>query len=347
MNNPSDGSAIHDHKTAVGGIPLIVPFAETRIAHPIKIGFDAPEAASDAAVAASFANPVVDFPSHVRVINLGMVLTACAMLLVGGLFMPGGQFSTSWWHTSAGFSGTSIVPTLLNHWQLAVGVVGILVIPFLKTQHRGRLALSLGLSLSALLVVSLLEQQIVGVPLILLPFCGLAAMVTLNAVLRARTLAPDVRYLKHWQIFTGLASITLWLLPAYESIHGTVMRQILIASGGSYLTSAFIFASIAGVMAGVLGMVDGGDGYSPARNVTARFLSSAAIVVMGGCGLVLAAHIGHVSAVEHASTRWFGVGLVWLDLVINACILMAWSGLIERFGGVAAHRHGLPEHGTD
>jgi hypothetical protein len=58
----------------------------------------------------------------------------------------------------------------------------------------------------------------------------------------------------------------------------------------------------------------------------------------------MAARIGHVSAVVEQTSRWFGVGLVWLDLVINGCLLMAWSGLIERFGLVAANRQGITDH---
>ncbi len=347
MKCSSDASVIRGRKTAEANVPLIIPFAQTRIAHPVNVTFDTPDCDIDAVEHARFANPIAAFPAHVRLMNLAMVLLAGAMLLVGGLFMPGNQFATSWWHVSGDGSAVSIFPSLLNHWQVVVGVVGILVIPFLKTQNRGRLALSLSLSLGALLIVSLLEQRTVGVPLVVMPLFGLAAMVILNAVLRARTLDPNVRCLRHWQLFAGLTSAALWSLPAYESIHGVAMRQVLQTAGGSWVTAAFAGASLMGCLAGLISALDGGDKYSPLRNITARFLSSSAIVVMGGCGLVLAAEIGHVSAIMSETTRWFGVGLVWLDLVINGCLLMAWSGLVERFGIVAANRQGLPEHCTE
>jgi len=347
MKQRADSSVIRGRRTSQIDMPLMIPFAETRIAHPIQITFDTPQPEVAAAEIAGFANPVAAFPMHVRLMNLGMILLACSMLLIGGLFMPGSQFATSWWHGHGAGSPAIIFPSLLNHWQIAAGIIGILVVPFLKTHNRGRLALALSLSLGALLIIALLEQKTVGVPLVLMPLFGLAAMVILNAVLRARTLETKVVCLKHWQLFAGLTSAAVWSLPAYESIHGFAMRAILQTAGGPYLTTAFASASMAGLLAGALSAVDGIDKYSPLRNITARFLSSAAIVVMGGCGLVLAARIGHVSAVMQETTRWFGVGLVWLDLVINGCLLMAWSGLIERFGLVAVNRQGLPSHCHD
>ena len=344
MRQTSDKAVIRGRKSIGQEMPLVIPFAETRIRHPIHVTFDSPDPAADSAAMAEFENPVAAFPAHVRVLNLGMILLACAMLLVGGIFMPGSQYATNWWHASGSFSAGAIFPPLLNHWQIAVGLIGFLVIPFLKTEHRGRIALSLSLSLGALLLISLLEQRTVGVPLVLMPLLALVMMVLLNAVLRARTLDPNVRCLKHWQLFAGLGSASLWSLPAYSSLHSVAMRNVLLTVGGSYLVMAFAAASIAGLAAGLISALDGGDRFSPLRNMTARMLSTTAIVVMGGCGLVMAARIGHVSAVVEQTSRWFGVGLVWLDLVINGCLLMAWSGLIERFGLVAANRQGITEH---
>jgi hypothetical protein len=335
---------IRGRKSPGQDAPLMIPFAETRIRHPIKVTFDTPEPASDEITAAAFADPVATFPPHVRVLNFSMILLACAMLLVGGIFMPGSRYATNWWHSSGSFSSQSLFPALLNHWQIAVGLIGFLVVPFLKNEHRGRIALSLSVSLGALLLISLLEQRTIGVPLVLMPLFGLVMMVLLHAVLRARTLEPNVLCLKHWQLFAGLGTAALWSLPAYESFHGGVMHAVLMSVGGPILSLAFAAASISGAMAGIISTIDGGDRFSPIRNMTARILSAAAIVVMGGCGLVMAACIGHVSAVFEQTSRWFGVGLVWLDLVINGCLLMAWSGLVERFGMVAANRRDIPEH---
>ena len=325
-------------------MPLVIPFAETRIRQPVHVNFDSPEPAGERPVTAEFVNPAVAFPAHVRALNFGMMVLACAMLLVGGIFMPGSQYASNWWHAYSTVSPAAIFPALLNHWQIAVGLIGFVVLPFLKTEHRGRLALSLSVSLGALLLISLLEQNTIGVAMIIMPVFGLVMMVILNAVLRARALEPNVQCLKHWQFVAGLGSVALWALPAYESIYGVAMRTVLMTAGGSHLIMAFSAASFAGLSAGLIGVLDSGDRFVSLRNMTARILSTAAIVVMGGCGLVMAVRVGHVSPVVQETPRWFGVGLVWLDLVVSGCLLMAWSGLIERFGLVATNRRGLPEH---
>lgn len=344
MKSQSGVSTIRARKHAANQMPLMIPFAQTRIAHPVKVTFEPPDSEIEPVEHGEFANPVAAFPSHVRLMNLGMVLLAGAMILMGALYMPGKQFATSWWHDSGGGTAAFILPSLLNHWQIVVGVVGILVVPLLKTQNRGRLALGLSVSLGVLLILSILDQRTVGISMVMLPLLGLTAMVILNAVLRARTLDPTIQCLKHWQLFAGLASAAIWSLPAYLSIHGGVMRQMLQTAGGPWVTAAFAGASLSGLAAGLLSTIDSGDKYSPLRNITTRFLSSFAIVVMGGCGLVLAVRLGQVSVVMHETERWFGAGLVWLALVINGCLLMAWSGLVERFGGVAVNRQGLPDH---
>ncbi|MGC8559344.1 MAG: hypothetical protein ACP5O1_01545 [Phycisphaerae bacterium] len=319
-------------------------FAETHIRHPIHVMFDSPEAVAAVATTETFSNPVVAFPPHVRVFNLGMILLGCAMLLIGAIFMPGSQYTSSWWHTSDQFSPASIIPTLLTHWQIAVGLIAPVIVPFLTTERRGRIALSLSLSLGVLLLISLLEQQTIGVTLVLMPLLGMVMMVLLNAVLRARTLAPETPCLKHWQLFAGLGTAALWALPAYESIYSFAMRNILMTVGGKGLVLAFSAASLTGLLAGLISAIDGGEAFSKVRNSTARLCSSAAIVVMGGCGLLMAISMGHVSGAYQGNARWYGVGMVWLDMLINGCLLMAWAGLVERFGLVAANRQDIPHH---
>ncbi len=349
MRNSNVRQVIHRNtlrrNTFTGGqMPLMMSFAETHIRHPIHVMFDSPEAVAAVATTETFSNPVVAFPPHVRVFNLGMILLGCAMLLIGAIFMPGSQYTSSWWHTSDDFSPASVIPTLLTHWQIAVGLIAPIVVPFLTTERRGRISLSLSVSLGVLLLISLLQQHTIGVTLVLMPFFGMVMMVLLNAVLRARTLAPEAACLKHWQLFTGLGAAALWALPAYESIYSFAMRNILMTVGGKGLVLAFSAASLTGLLAGLISAIDGGEVFSKIRNSTARLCSASAIVVMGGCGLLMAISMGHVSGAYQGDTRWFGVGLVWLDLVINGCLLMAWSGLIERFGLVAANRQGITDH---
>lgn len=327
-------------------IPLVIPFAQTRIKHPISVPFDAPspEPAAVAGAEESFAHPVAAFPAHVRVANLSMILLACGMLLVGSLFMPGKQLASNWWHGLARNSAGGFVPALLGHWELLAGAIGLVLVPFLRAANRGRLALNLSLSVGFLLLIAVLEQHAIGAPLVIMPTLGLAMMAILNAILRARTLEPRVNCLRTWQIFAGMGSVVLWSLPTYEVFQDSAIQSILQTAGGNYLWWSFGVASTAGFCAGVLSVIDSGENFSPQRNRIARVFSSTAIVMMSLSGLVLCAQVAQISSVFQESARWFGVGLMWLDLVLTSCVLMAWSGLIERFGLVAVTRQGIPDH---
>ncbi len=257
---------------------------------------------------------------------------AACLLLLGAIFFMPHQFGESgWWSGLKTGSLASVLPGALKFLEIIGAIGGFILIPLFSGDSRGRMMLNISASLTILLILAMLQQHLIGVNLVLLPIAGLLSLAALSAVLQARTLAPQSEVLRTWQMLFSVAVIVMWVLPSVESISDPAFAQIFKAMGGSFLLSTFTFGGIASLLAGVAAIAESQGTFSLAGNRVIRGLILTAFLLISTVGLTTALSISHVLAGPALTKGWFGVGVMWLFMLMTACVILTWAGLTYQF----------------
>ncbi|MGC8625582.1 MAG: hypothetical protein ACP5VQ_10010 [Phycisphaerae bacterium] len=256
---------------------------------------------------------------------------ACLLLLGAIFFMPHQLGESGWWTGLKAGSLASALPGALKFVEIVSAIAGFILIPLFRGDSRGRLMLNISASLIILLILAMLQQHLIGINLVLLPIVGLLALAALSAVLQARTLDPQSEVLQTWQMLFSIAVIVMWVLPSVESVSDPAFAQILNTLGGPILRDIFTLGGIGALLAGVMAISESQGTFSVVGNRVIRGLILAAFLIVSAVGLVAALSISHVLAGPAMTKGWFGVGVMWLFMLMTACVVLTWAGLTHQF----------------
>ena len=334
--NETDGPA--------SAVPPVVPMSDNQAAaaEKLTVSFAEPVAAATAPTVKSQVPPTpvpggsisqapAAMPKWVSWSSVIAAQVACVLLLAATFFMPHQVGETGWWTGLKAGSLASALPGALKFVEIAGAIAGLILIPLFRGDARGRFMLNISASLTILLILAMLQQNLIGINLVLLPIAGLLSLAALSAILQARTLAPKSESLSTWQFMFSIAAIVMWVLPSLESVTDPAFAQIFNAMGGSLLCDVFAAGGICALLAGVLALSDSQGKFSLTINRITRALTFVAFLLISSVGFVSALSISHVMAGPAMTKGWFGVGVMWLFLLITACVILTWAGLTHQF----------------
>lgn len=326
-------------------VPPVVPMSDVQPAAAEKLTVNFAEAvpgatvptAADSAVpptpipGGSLSQASVVMPKWISWASVIAAQAACVLLLAATIFMPHQLGETGWWTGLKAGSLAGALPGALKFAEIAGAIAGLILIPLFRGDARGRFMLNISASLTILLILAMLQQKLIGINLVLLPIAGLLSLAALSAILQARTLAPKSESLSTWQFMFSIAAIVMWVLPSLESVSDPAFAQIFNAIGGSLLRGVFATGGICALLAGVVAISDSQGKFSLTVNRIARAMTFVAFLLISSVGFAAALSISHVMAGPAMTKGWFGVGVMWLFMLITACVILTWAGLTHQF----------------
>lgn len=281
----------------------------------------------------------VEIPKSVSWGSVIAAQAACLILLGAVFFMPHQIGRSGWWTGLKAGSLAFALPGVLKLFEIGAGVAGFVIIPLLRGGERGRLMLNIGLSLTALLILAMLEQKLIGIYLVILPIAGLFSLAALYAVLQARTLSQRTDHLGMWQLVASAGVIVMWLLPTLQGISDPTFGRIFAAMGGFIFQGVFALGGLCALFSGVVAMAESQGVFSLSLNRIARALTVAAFLAISAVGATAALSVSEVLAGPAITKGWFGVGVMWLFMLIIACVVLTWAGLTQQFCRAAVNGH--------
>ncbi len=326
-------------------VPAVVPMSEDTgsITEKLNVNFSDPIPAAETPVqTATGVSPVPTpggtaipaaavMPKWISWTSVIAAQAACVLLLAATFFMPHQLGETGWWTGVKAGSLAATLPGALKFAEIAGAIAGLILIPLFRGDARGRFMLNISASLTILLILAMMQQNLIGINLVLLPIAGLLSLAALSAVMQARTLAPKSEYLGTWQFMFSIAVIVMWVLPSLKSASGPAFVQILNALGGPMLRGIFVIGSISALLAGVVALSESHGKFSLTINRIARALTLVSFLLISTVGFVAALSISHVMSGPAMTKGWFGVGVMWLFMLIIACVILTWAGLTHQF----------------
>jgi hypothetical protein len=325
-------------------VPTVVPMSEGTggSAENLKVIFSEPVPAAEATAPASQSTPPVPtpggtgipapvMPKWVSWTSVVAAQAACVLLLAATFFMPHQLGETGWWTGVKAGSLAATLPGALKFAEIAGAIAGLILIPLFRGDARGRFMLNISASLTILLILAMFQQNLIGINLVLLPIAGLLSLAALSAVMQARTLAPQSESLGTWQFMFSIAVIVMWVLPSLEAVSDPAFSQIFSALGGPILRDVFAIGGISALLAGVVAISESQGKFSLIVNRIVRAMTVVSFLLISTVGFAAALSISHVMAGPAMTKGWFGVGVLWLFMLITACVILTWAGLTHQF----------------
>ena len=277
------------------------------------------------------AETTVAMPRWVSWSSVLAAQAACLLLMGAIFFMPHAVGETGWWTGLKAGSLAGSLPGALKFVEIVGSIAGLVLIPIFRGDARGRLMLNISASLTILLILAMLQQNLIGINLVVLPIAGLLSLAALSAVLHSRTLATKSESLGIWQFLFSLAVIVMWILPSVQAASDPTFSEIFVSIGGPMLRGIFVLGGVCALLAGVVAIAESQGKFSLFINRIARGLTLLAFLLISSVGLATALSISHVMAGPAMTKGWFGVGEMWLFLLITACVMLTWAGLTHQF----------------
>ncbi len=265
---------------------------------------------------------------------------ACLVLMAASLFMPAQNSPTNWWpHLHAG-SLAYAVPGVLHNWELFAAAAGFCLLPFFRGEKRSRLMLNVTFSILALMLLAIIQQNMVGATMIILPTIGFLLLAAMNALLAVHVLHPQSKKLASWQIWTAAAVAIFWAVPAIDSLNDAGLQSIFSVNPtyGHDIAIAFSTGAFAAFGSALLALFVPATGFSRTLSVIARTMSACAAMILLGVGFLISAQVSR-AFYPNVNSQWFGVGLMWAFLLISACGVLLWAGCVQRFALAATNGH--------
>lgn len=275
--------------------------------------------------------PAMSIPRWVSWSSVLAAQAACLLLLGAIFFMPHAVGETGWWTDLKAGSLAGALPGALKFVEIVGSIVGLILIPLFRGDARGRFMLNVSASLTILLILAMLQQNLIGINLVVLPIAGLLSLAALSAVLHSRTLATKSESLGIWQFLFSLAVIVMWILPSIQAASDPTFAEIFVSMGGPILRGIFVLGGVCALLAGVVAIAESQGKFSLLINRIARGLTLMAFLLISFVGLATALSISHVMAGPAMTKGWFGVGVMWLFMLITACVMLTWAGLTHQF----------------
>ena len=187
--------------------------------------------------------------------------------------------------------------------------------------------LNVGFGLMGLLILALLSQYSMGFNLVFMPMLALLSLVFFDTIARFAHVLPQEPNIARWRLATACLVTGVWLLPALASLRGANALLGVRLPDGSFMGHLLTAGCIAGELAGLLGLIACSIPKSKFPLQLARLMG---VVAMMSCSLVALVATLTVSGVLRDDMHWFGVELVWIILLVFGCLMLVWSGMMQR-----------------
>ncbi len=289
-------------------------------AQPLQIPSTVAKAAKPAAVA-KFSR------RRVEAACIGVAELGCMALLGGLYFLPKGIGHSEFMNSVKAGGSLASIPGMLQMAEFVAGGAGLILIPLMASARRGRVLLNVGFGLMGLLILSLLSQYSMGFNLVFMPMLALLSLVFFDTIARFSNVLRQEPNLARWRLATSCLVTGVWLLPALESLRGANALLGVRLPDGSFMGHLLTVGCIAGEVAGLLGLFAYAVPKSKIALPLARLMG---VVAMMSCSLVALVATLTVSGVLRGDMHWFGVELVWIILLVFGCLMLVWSGMMQR-----------------
>ena len=270
----------------------------------------------------------VKFPRRrVEAACIGVAELGCIALLGGLYFLPKGIGHSEFLDSVKTGGSLASIPGMLQMAEFVAGGAGLVLIPLMAGARRGRMLLNVGFGLMGLLILSLLSQYSMGFNLVFMPMLALLSLVFFDTIARFAHVLPQEPNVARWRLATACMVTGVWLLPALGSLRGANALLGVRLPDGSIMGYLLTAGCIAGEVAGLLGLL----AYAiPQSKITLQLARLMGVVAMMSCSLVALVATLTVSGVLRGDMHWFGVELVWIILLVFGCLMLVWSGMMQR-----------------
>ena len=258
---------------------------------------------------------------------IGVAELGCMALLGGLYFLPKGIGHSEFMQQVKTGGSLASIPGMLQMAEFVAGGAGLVLIPLMTGARRGRLLLNVGFGLMGLLILSLLSQYSMGFNLVFMPMLALLSLVFFDTIARFSHVLPQDANVARWRLATACLVTGVWLLPALAVLRGTNVLVGVRLPDGSVMGHLLIAGCIAGEAAGLLGLLGCAN---PKSKITLQLARLMGVVAMMSCSLVAMVATLTVSGVLRGDMHWFGVELVWIILLVFGCLMLVWSGMMQR-----------------
>ena len=258
---------------------------------------------------------------------IGVAELGCVALLSGLYFLPKGIGHSEFMNSVKTGGSLASIPGMLQMAEFVAGGAGLILIPLMAGARRGKVLLNVGFGLMGLLILALLSQYSMGFNLVFMPMLALLSLVFFDTIARFVHVLPQEPNLARWRLATACLVTGVWLLPALASLRGANALLGVRLPDGSFMEHLLTAGCIAGELAGLLGLIACAI---PKSKFTLQLARLMGVVAMMSCSLVALVATLTVSGVLRGDMHWFGVELVWIILLVFGCLMLVWSGMMQR-----------------
>jgi hypothetical protein len=229
--------------------------------------------------------------------------------------------------------------------EFAIGVIGILAIPFLSRRRRGTLMLLAGICVLAPLFI-FLAPQTNCMMIVAFPALALLALVGLDAITVIRPAVPQSDHFRGLQLAAAGATLILWFPAVAVALHGRQIDVMVHYPGTLLIHFLILIATLCPFAAACLGLGGCFTPYRRSLNLSGRLL--------GALGLTLTMCLGLYAAMYNAwfifggyGGSWRNMELLWMFMVVAGSLLLVWAGLTQRLILSAADEREVESNETE
>ncbi|HMD54591.1 MAG TPA: hypothetical protein VKJ65_08595, partial [Phycisphaerae bacterium] len=211
--------------------------------------------------------------------------------------------------------------------EFAIGLAGLLLIPFVSRRWRSRMMLLGGLGVLAPMFI-FLEPQLICLMIIAYPALALITLVSLDAITGIRPAVPWSDHFRALQFAASVGALLLWFPAAAVALHG---RQIdaLVQYRGTPLTHALILiGALSPFAAACVGLIGSFAPYRRSLNLSGRLLGTLGLSMSMCLGLYTA--IFNIDNLFGPGNAWRTMEMLWMFMIVAGSLLLVWSGLTQR-----------------
>ncbi len=216
---------------------------------------------------------------------------------------------------------------LIRSLELALGLMGMLLIPITPKKIRGTLMLAVGLAVMAALLLLLDHQSHLLLMLVAYPSAGLLALVLLDAVTGIRPAAPQSPNLSSWQLILGSAVTAIWAIPLIVSSTCRVFPSLFSQTHLVLIRVLLMIATLAATVSGLCSLSGYFQTFTRRKNLIGRLSGTLALTVSMGIGL-WGGMVG-TGLIRHQD-RWLRLEMLWVFLLLSGSLMLCWGGMTQR-----------------
>ena len=211
--------------------------------------------------------------------------------------------------------------------EFAIGLAGILLLPFVSHRWRARLMLSGGLGVLVPMFIFLAPQS-TCLMIIVYPALALLALVSLDAVTGIRPAVPESDHFRALQLAASGAALLLWFPPAAVALHGRQIDTMVQYPSTMLIHVLILIGSLSPFAAACIGLAGTFVPYKRSLNLAGRLLGTLGLSMSMCLGLYTS--MFNIDVLFGKGHQWRSMEMLWMFMIVAGSLLLTWAGFTQR-----------------